>query len=192
MISQTNPCSLLYGGLSERKTVLVRSELRPHQPGGLGVLAVGILWADLVDFGHEMDQMEYGSAGACDPGTETTRPSVPCGPSAWNIPGAITNGRRTDTSPARVRQPGSIRNRSGICAFSFSMQLGRRHAAQSAVAAKHGHAAMSQAILEKTSFSWRETSISLAVIAALQPLASKKGPRAYSPNPVFAQSDLSY
>jgi hypothetical protein len=51
---------------------------------------------------------------------------------------------------------------------------------------------MCQAILEKTSFSWRETSISLAVVAALQPLASEKGHRAYSPTLVVAQSDLIY
>lgn len=46
---------------------------------------------------------------------------------------------------------------------------------QPVVAVEHGHAAMSQAIREETSFLWRETSISLAVLAAFQPLASEKG-----------------
>lgn len=47
---------------------------------------------------------------------------------------------------------------------------------QPVVAVEHGHAAMSQAIRDETSFLWRETSISLAVLAAFQPLASEKGP----------------
>lgn len=123
-ISQTHgsgwPSSFLYDGLSERKTVLVRSKLRPYQPVYLGARAVDILHGP-TSWVMDMRWTEW-STGFCrrmrsrNRDYPTERPLRAIRPAySWGYYQRAANRYFSSSGPPA----GSIRNRSGICAFSF-------------------------------------------------------------------------